>query len=165
MMRKLALALEEAHRNGLVHLDLKPGNIIIDWHGEPVIMSFGWARPDRWGDARLTEIGAIVGTPAYMAPEQVRGDVGAIGPRTDIYSLGVILYELLTGRRPFEGHGGVVLAQVLYVDPASPSTHRLELDERIAAICLRAMAKQAADRYPSMAELAEDLGGYLREAE
>src|SRR4051794_37868353 len=95
VVRKLALALEEAHRRGVVHRDLKPSNIMTSRHRELVVMDFGLAMRGELGDARLTKSGAILGTPSYMAPEQARGEVESIGPRTDIYSLGVILYELL----------------------------------------------------------------------
>ena len=128
---------------------------------ELVIMDFGLVWRIGAEDKRLTRRGLIVGTPAYMSPEQIAGRVEDLGPRCDIYSLGVILYELLTARRPFEGPEAVVLAQILYVDPASPSVHRPELDDRIAAICLKAMAKRPEDRYATMGEFASSLADYL----
>ena len=97
-----------------------------------------------------------------MAPEQARRDLSAIGPRSDLYSLGVILYALLAGRPPFQGDLVQVLSQVQVVPPPPPSTHRPNLNRRLEAICLKAMAKRPEDRYASMAELAAALGDYLR---
>src|SRR5207253_5405689 len=98
---KVALALHEAHRHGIIHRDVKSSNIMLTPAGEPVVMDFGLAR--RPEDARLTRTGAVIGTPAYMAPEQAEGK--AIGPANDVYSLGVVLYELLTGILPHKGEG------------------------------------------------------------
>src|SRR5207253_1694096 len=108
-VRKLALALQEAHAHGIIHRDLKPANVIINRRREPVVMDFGLARRVKQGEARLTQNGTILGTPAYMPPEQVQGDPDALGPACDVYSLGVILYELLTGRVPFEGPAMAVM--------------------------------------------------------
>src|SRR5947209_7781975 len=117
IVRRTALALEEAHTRGVIHRDLKPSNIMLTPRGEPVVMDFGLARRNAPGDVRLTQSGTVMGTPAYMSPEQVEGDVAALGPATDIYSLGVILYELLTGRVPFQGSLGQVMAQILTQPP------------------------------------------------
>jgi tetratricopeptide (TPR) repeat protein/predicted Ser/Thr protein kinase len=161
-VRKLALALHEAHRRGVVHRDLKPSNVMINSRREPVVMDFGLAwRLDR-EDARLTKSGSILGTPAYMSPEQVRGDVSALGPGCDIYSLGVLLYEMLTCRLPFQGSTATVLGQILTQDPPRPSAHRMDLDPALEAVCLRAMARSVEDRYSTMGEMAEALGQYLR---
>ncbi len=104
VIRKLALALQEAHDHGIVHRDLKPANIMVDKKGEPLIMDFGLAQQIRSkDDIRLTQTGNLLGTPAYMSPEQVQGEPTKIGSPTDQYSLGVILYELLTGQLPFRG--------------------------------------------------------------
>src|SRR5260370_41037682 len=103
MVRKLALALAEAHKKGVIHRDLKPSNVMIDMRGEPMIMDFGLARRARQGDPRLTQQGATLGTPAYMPPEQISAHLDAGGPGCDIYSLGVIPYGLWTRRRPFQG--------------------------------------------------------------
>ena len=162
VVRKLALALEEAHRKGIIHRDLKPSNIMIDQRGEPVIMDFGLARRAGADDAQLTQTGQILGTPAYMPPEQACGELEAIGPASDVYSLGVILYELLCGQRPFQGSVAHLVAQILCGQPEPPSALRPELDPRLNAICLKAIAKAPEDRFGSMREFAEALTEHLR---
>jgi formylglycine-generating enzyme required for sulfatase activity/predicted Ser/Thr protein kinase len=161
VVRKLALALEEAHQKGVIHRDLKPANIMLNRRRELVIMDFGLARRSSADDPRLTQSGAVLGTPAYMPPEQVTGDTAKIGPGCDIYSLGVILYEMLTGRRPFEGPLAAVLGQIMVAEPPPPSRHRPGLDPKLEAICLKAMAKKVEGRYATMGELAAALGDYL----
>ena len=164
LVGKLALALQEAHTRKVIHRDLKPANIMIKTTGgrrEPVIVDFGLARRDNPQEQRLTRSGQIMGTLGYMAPEQIRGDLNEIGPACDIYALGVILYELLTGRLPFNGSGLAVAGQILTQAPLHPSTHRSDLDPGLEAICLKAMAKSVGDRYASMAELAAALTGFL----
>src|SRR5512135_754372 len=162
VVRKLALALEVAHARGVVHRDLKPSNIMVNSRRELVIMDFGVAWRIGSRDERLTKTGFFLGTPAYMSPEQLSGKSEALGPRCDVYSLGVIMYELLTACRPFQGPEAIILGQILFVEPAPPSGHRPDLDPRIEAICLKAMAKRAEERYATMGELAAALGNYLR---
>jgi predicted Ser/Thr protein kinase len=154
MIRILAQALQEAHDHGIIHRDLKPANILIDRKHKPIITDFGLARRAGSHDERLTNSGALMGTPAYMPPEQVNGDVAAMGPGCDIYALGVILYELLTCRRPFEGPMGVLMAQIVMDPPRPPSELRPEVDPALEGICLKALAKRPQERYPSMTALA-----------
>jgi serine/threonine protein kinase/formylglycine-generating enzyme required for sulfatase activity len=163
VIRKLAQALSEAHEHKIVHRDLKPANIMVDKRGEPLIMDFGLARqvrPDE--EVRLTHSGMLVGTPAYMSPEQVGGEPDKIGPLTDEYSLGVILYELLTGQLPFRGSMMAVLGQIVTKDPTPLSQLRPGLDPRIEAVCSKMMAKEPSDRFPSLAAVAEELASILK---
>jgi serine/threonine protein kinase len=157
VVRKLALALEEAHCRGVVHRDLKPSNIIINERGEPVITDFGLARLINREDIRLTKSGQILGTPAYMPPEQIKAQPQGMGPGCDVYSLGVILYEFLTGQLPFQGPLMAVLGQILTQQPEAPTRIRTDLDPRLEAICLRAMAKKVQERFASMREFAAAL--------
>ena len=154
LVGKLALAMQEAHAKKVIHRDLKPANVMIKATGqgrEPVIVDFGLAHRDDPEEQRLTRSGQVMGTPAYMAPEQIRGNLEEIGPACDIYALGVILYELLTGRLPFSGSGLAVAGQILTETPLPPSTHRSGLDPALEAICLKAMAKQVGTVTPRWA--------------
>jgi class 3 adenylate cyclase/predicted Ser/Thr protein kinase len=164
LVQTLAGALDEAHRQGVIHRDLKPGNVLLNLRGEPIITDFGLARRLDRNDQRLTELGTVMGTPAYMPPEQVRGQSDAIGPLSDLYSLGIILYELLTGRVPFEGTIGNVLSQIVAPEPPPPPSHyRPDIDPRLEAICLRAIARKKEFRFASMREFADALGTFLQE--
>jgi WD40 repeat protein len=165
MVSAIARALEEAHRQGVVHRDLKPANVMVNPRGEPVVMDFGLARQTEAGGERLTSAGALLGTPAYMAPEQVRGDATAGEALWDVYSLGVVLYELLAGRPPFQGPVALVLARVVSETPPPPSQHRPDLDSRLEAICRKAMARAPGRRFASMKEFADALSYYLQVVE
>jgi class 3 adenylate cyclase len=145
----------------VIHRDLKPSNVMIDRRGEPVVMDFGLAREVQAASAVQTQQGTVLGTPAYMAPEQARGDVTAMGPGCDIYSLGVVLYQLLVGRVPFEGPILDVLVQQVRDEPTPPSKLRADLDPPIEAVCLKALAKEPSRRFLSMAEMARALEDYL----
>jgi serine/threonine protein kinase/Leucine-rich repeat (LRR) protein len=162
VVRKLALALQEAHDHGIVHRDLKPSNIMVDKKDEPIIMDFGLAQQARRDeDARLTHTGIVLGTPAFMSPEQVEGDPAKIGPATDQYSLGVILYEMLTGQLPFGGSIVAVMRQIVTKAPTSPGQLRRNLDPRIEGVCLKMMAKIPAERFTSMTAVADELATIL----
>lgn len=162
-VRKLARALEAAHRAGVIHRDLKPDNVMVDRSGEPVIMDFGLARKEEGREQiRLTREGTIMGSPAYMSPEQVSGAPNAVGSQSDIFSLGVILYELLTGRLPFDGGVTAVLAQILAAEPPQLEELRPGVDARLVRICSRMMAKSVSDRYQTMQEVVDDLSEILK---
>ncbi|MFO0847283.1 MAG: FHA domain-containing serine/threonine-protein kinase [Gemmataceae bacterium] len=155
VVRVIAEAMHYAHEEGVVHRDLKPANVMLDDRGEPVVMDFGLAR--RAGDPRHTSDGTALGTPAYMPPEQLAGDTRRVGPWSDVYSLGAVLYELLTGQPPFTGDLFALLAQIPADPPAPPTDRRPGLDRRFDDIALRALAKDPAGRWASMRALADAL--------
>lgn len=161
LVRKLALALESAHRKGVFHRDLTPTCVLLTPTGEPIITDFGLARQE--GSARLTVAGQVLGTPGYLAPEMLTGKIDQDSPARDIYSLGVLLYELLTGKLPF----GRTMREVLVQqgggrDPLPPSGHRPEVAGEPDAICLKALARKPENRYRGMADFAEAIGHWLR---
>lgn len=161
-VRKIALAVHEAHCQGLIHRDLKPGNIMIDGRREPIVMDFGLAKlVDDDSQTQLTQEGIKVGTPSYMSPEQIEGD-GVLGPASDVFSLGVILYEMLTTSRPFQGSVINVIGQILHKEPEPILERRPDLSPQLAAICTKALAKNPADRFASMKEFADALGDFLK---
>ena len=164
LARKVALALAHAHAKGVVHRDLKPANVVVTPDGEPMVMDFGLAKRVAEADPnemKLTRDGAVMGAPAYMPPEQVRGETDKIGPAVDVYALGVMLFEMLTGRTPYSGPFGVVMAQILAAPVPSAAQLRPGIDPRLADLCRRAMAKNPADRFPTMAAFADALAAYL----
>ena len=161
LILKLAKALNAAHTSGVIHRDLKPANIMIDGHDEPIIMDFGLSRRTNKEDSRLTQSGLVMGSPAYMSPEQVEGESEKIGPPSDIYSLGVVLYELLTGQVPFRGSIASVLGQIVTVAPKKPSTLVRTIDAGLEAICLKMIAKRPEDRFATMRDVATALEAYL----
>jgi serine/threonine protein kinase len=156
LVARLALAMQAAHEAGVLHRDLKPGNIVVNKKGEPVILDFGLARQQDDPATRLTQEGTVYGTPAYMAPEQAGSDPARIGPACDIYSLGVILYELLTGDVPFRGRVFAVLSQLLNTAPEPLRKRNPAVDPALEAICLQG-GKDPAHRFPSMTAFARAL--------
>jgi serine/threonine-protein kinase len=157
----ICLAIDFAHQHGILHRDLKPSNILIDRDDRPLVTDFGLAKRVEGGSS-LTGTGAILGTPSYMAPEQAAGSRGHLSPATDVYSLGTILYELLTGRPPFQAASPVdTLLLVLEQEPLVPHLLNRHVDRELEMICLKCLQKPADLRYPSAAKLADDLEAYL----
>jgi hypothetical protein len=156
---ELGEAIAYAHENGVVHRDIKPSNVIIDGKGRAHLMDFGLAKRDT-GDITMTSDGRVLGTPAYMSPEQAAGSSHQVDARTDIYSLGVVLYEMLTGERPFQGNRRMLLLQVLEDDPRPPRRLKSSVPRDLEIICLKAMNKSPARRYASAREMAADLRRY-----
>ncbi|MBI3862376.1 MAG: serine/threonine protein kinase [Planctomycetia bacterium] len=163
-------AIAHAHQQGIIHRDLKPSNILIDADGQPLVSDFGLAKRidvDRSAGAPaeaevLTRTGAILGTPSYMSPEQAAGSRGRVGPASDIYSLGAILYQCLTGRPPFQAASPVdVVMMVLEQDPVLPRILNPKADADLEMIALKCLQKPADLRYASAAALADDLAAYL----
>lgn len=161
LVADLARAVQHAHEQGIVHRDLKPANVLLTQSGVAKIADFGLAKRID-GELSHTQTGAVLGSPSYMAPEQAEGKVRAIGPATDVYALGAILYELLTGRPPFVASSFLeTLEQVRFHEPPPPQTLQPKVPLDLATICLKCLEKRPALRYASAQELAEDLQRFL----
>ena len=157
---QLADALHHAHDRGIIHRDLKPANVLIDSAGLAHVTDFGLAK---WtaDHAALTVEGGILGTPAYMSPEQARGEASTVDRRSDVYGLGALLYEMLTGQAPFAGDVAAIVHQVIHDEPRAPRTIACTVPRDLETICVKAMEKNPDDRYQSAEEMAVDLRRYL----
>jgi hypothetical protein len=156
LIRQLVDALEAIHDHGIVHRDLKPSNILLDAASQAILTDFGLARPTDESEG-LTSEGVVLGTPAYMSPEQASGQPQAVGPWTDLYSVGVILYEMLTGRLPFEGPALKVMAEIVHESALLPSSLRPDLDPVMEAMVRKAMAREPRERYQNARQFSKAL--------
>ncbi|MFM9068992.1 MAG: serine/threonine-protein kinase [Planctomycetota bacterium] len=163
LLLEVCRAIQHAHEEGVLHRDLKPSNILLDLDGQPHLSDFGLAKQIE-ATASLTRTGAILGTPSYMAPEQAAGARGQVGPSTDIYSLGSILYHMLTGRPPFQAASPVdTVLLLLEQDPVPPHVINPKCDNELELIALRCLQKPPDLRYPTAATMAADLEAFLND--
>ncbi len=160
---KIADALHHAHEQGVVHRDLKPANMMIDGDGQPHLMDFGLARRDV-GEITVTMDGQVLGTPAYMSPEQAQGEAHTADRRSDVYSLGVILFQLLTGELPFRGNPRMLMHQVIHDEPPSPRRMNSTIAKDLETIVLKCLEKSPERRYTSAKELADELQRFIEGA-
>ena len=162
LLISVARALHFAHQNGVVHRDMKPANVLLDPDGVPKVTDFGIAKRLK-SESALTLSGAVIGTPTYMAPEQAKGTSRDVGAAADVYALGAILYEMLSGRPPFlpEDSETAVTVRVITEDPVSPAFYRPGIPRDLETICMKCLEKEPRDRYASAAAFAEDLRRYL----
>ncbi|MEX0679638.1 MAG: tetratricopeptide repeat protein [Pirellulales bacterium] len=160
LIAQAAAALAHAHAQGVVHRDLKPSNVMLTSDGSPRVMDFGLSKRDT-GDVTVTIEGQVLGTPAYMSPEQACGQAHHVDGRGDIYGLGAILYELLTGELPFRGNQRMILHQVMNDEPRGPRSLNDRIPRDLETICLTAMAKEPSRRYQTAQAMADDLTRWL----
>lgn len=160
---KICNALSHAHQRGVIHRDLKPSNILVDSDGEPHVFDFGLAKAGAFVDTTTSVTAQIVGTPAYMSPEQAAGDPSAIDTRTDVYSLGIVLYEVLVQRMPYDTGGalGKVLQNVAQAEPTPPNRIDSRIGSELSAIVLKALEKSKESRYQSVDAFSSDIQRYL----
>jgi hypothetical protein len=159
IVESLARAVQAAHDKGIVHRDLKPANVLLDADGTPKITDFGLAK--KLDEAGQTASGAVMGTPSYMAPEQASGNSKTVGPASDVYALGAILYECLTARPPHCGPTPLeVVLHLLEHDPVQPRELNAKLDRELEAICMKCLARRPEERYRTAADLATDLAAW-----
>jgi tetratricopeptide (TPR) repeat protein len=157
LVARVALALDYAHRQGVIHRDVKPANILLDENGQPHLTDFGLARRES-GEITLTLDGEPLGTPAYMSPEQARGEAHRVDGRSDLCSLGAVLYQMLTGALPFRGDNWpAILKQLLSEEPQPPRRLDAEIPRDLETICLRCLEKEPSRRYATAGAMAEDL--------
>jgi serine/threonine protein kinase len=163
LMRVVCEAVEYAHEHGIIHRDLKPTNILVDRDGEPRVLDFGLAKTVHAGDDTITIPGEVSGTPSYMSPEQASGAADRLDTRSDVYSLGVVLYRLLTGRLPHDDSGGTlaIMRRIGDEEPLRPRAADPTLDRELEALLMKATARDPAARYATAGELARDLANYL----
>ena len=162
LLQQVAAAVGYAHRRGVIHRDLKPANILLDQNGQPRVTDFGLAKRIE-GGSELTGTGQILGTPSFMPPEQAAAKTDQIGPLSDVYALGAVLYNMLTGRAPFQAASPLeTLLQVLEQPPVAPRGLNANVPRDVEAICLKCLEKKSCRRYAAAEELADDLGRFLR---
>lgn len=162
LLVKVAKALHYAHGEGFIHRDIKPQNILVSRKGKPLLIDFGFAK-NKANDVLVTKEGTTVGTPLYMAPEQALGRQNLLGPQTDVYALGTILYQILAGRLPHNKKSMIeIIRAIVYETPPAPRTLNPEVPAALEAVCMKALEKSLETRYRSAGSFADDLDQWVR---